>query len=355
MVVAYSLGQQNKRALIGEAFREAAQAAIRQTIVESPGIDSLVELLTMRMSPEEVLVAARVDLDDTSTVDELEKTPRRSSVGCARRTPRSGTCSSTRPTTRTRPDGEVVSGRERGLAVARQQLARLLLVAVRDRHQQLGDDVGELGDPAVEPTVLVDRGRRGPDPVGYGGRLAQELLAGSSCSSWFSSLLGEAGGRRPGVPADLEPGDMGVWLVEEVVSGSDLAVDDPATGGGDLAHELPVLIRLTRPRGCRAPEAGSRSGVLQEQRAASAQGHGAQPPQVRARLGVQAADQPPGVEVRRVRLARQLCTGQQGRAQVVERQRAYVGVLDAAALSRALVWRSAAPEKSKATTRWPWR
>ena len=73
VMVAYSLGQQNKSALIGEALPEEAQAAIRQTIVDSPGIDSLVELLTMRMSPEEVLVAARVDLDDTSTVDELEQ------------------------------------------------------------------------------------------------------------------------------------------------------------------------------------------------------------------------------------------------------------------------------------------
>jgi len=72
VVVAYSLGQQNKRALIGEALPEAAQAAIRQTIIESPGIDSLIEMLTMRMSPAEVLVAARVDLDDTATVDELE-------------------------------------------------------------------------------------------------------------------------------------------------------------------------------------------------------------------------------------------------------------------------------------------
>jgi cation diffusion facilitator family transporter len=73
VVVAYTLGQQNKRALIGEALPEEAQAAIRKTIVDSDGIDSLVEMLTMRMSPTEVLVAARVDLDDTSTVDELEK------------------------------------------------------------------------------------------------------------------------------------------------------------------------------------------------------------------------------------------------------------------------------------------
>ncbi len=73
VAVAYALGQQNKRALIGEALPEEAQEAIRRTIVESPGIDSLVEMLTMRMSPNEVLVAARVDLDDTSTVDEIEK------------------------------------------------------------------------------------------------------------------------------------------------------------------------------------------------------------------------------------------------------------------------------------------
>ncbi len=73
VAVAYALGQQNKRALIGEALPEEAQEAIRRTIVESPGIDSLVEMLTMRMSPTEVLVAARVDLDDTSTVDEIEK------------------------------------------------------------------------------------------------------------------------------------------------------------------------------------------------------------------------------------------------------------------------------------------
>jgi cation diffusion facilitator family transporter len=71
--VAYSLGQQNKRALIGEALPQAAQDAIRTTIIESDGIDSLVEMLTMRMSPTEVLVAARVDLDDTSTVDEIER------------------------------------------------------------------------------------------------------------------------------------------------------------------------------------------------------------------------------------------------------------------------------------------
>ena len=102
--MAYSLGQQNKRALIGEALPQATQEAIRKTIVESDGIDSLVEMLTMRMSPKEVLVAARVDLDDTSTVDELEKAAEEVERRVREATPRSGTCSSTRPTTPTRSD-----------------------------------------------------------------------------------------------------------------------------------------------------------------------------------------------------------------------------------------------------------
>ena len=73
VAVAYALGQQNKRALIGEALPESTQEEIRRIIHESPGIDSVVELMTMRMSPEEVIVAARVDLDDDATVDELEQ------------------------------------------------------------------------------------------------------------------------------------------------------------------------------------------------------------------------------------------------------------------------------------------
>ena len=73
VAVAYSLGNQNKSALIGEALPEGVQDSIRETIQDSPGIDAVVEVLTMRLSPEEVIVAARVDLDDDASVDELEK------------------------------------------------------------------------------------------------------------------------------------------------------------------------------------------------------------------------------------------------------------------------------------------
>ncbi len=72
IVVAAALGQQNMRALIGESLPEETQVEIRRLIAESPGVDSVVEVLTLRMSPEEVLVAARVDLDDDASVGELE-------------------------------------------------------------------------------------------------------------------------------------------------------------------------------------------------------------------------------------------------------------------------------------------
>ena len=72
VVVAFAMGQQNKQALIGEALPAADREAIRRTIDESPGIDAVVELMTMRLAPTEVIVAARVDLDDRSTADELE-------------------------------------------------------------------------------------------------------------------------------------------------------------------------------------------------------------------------------------------------------------------------------------------
>jgi cation diffusion facilitator family transporter len=71
--VAYALGRQNMRGLLGEAVPEDIQREIRRVIAESAGIDSVLELLTMRMAPDEVLVAARVDLDDEASVAELEQ------------------------------------------------------------------------------------------------------------------------------------------------------------------------------------------------------------------------------------------------------------------------------------------
>ena len=42
-------------------------------INESLGVDVVVELLTMRLGPDDVLVAARVDVDDAASGGDLEQ------------------------------------------------------------------------------------------------------------------------------------------------------------------------------------------------------------------------------------------------------------------------------------------
>jgi cation diffusion facilitator family transporter len=70
--VAYALGRENKSMLIGQALPAHTRTGICEAIVGSRGIDTVVELLTMRLSPDEVLVAARVDLDDEASGGALE-------------------------------------------------------------------------------------------------------------------------------------------------------------------------------------------------------------------------------------------------------------------------------------------
>ncbi len=71
--VAYGLGRQNQQFLIGKAAPEDLQRDIADLIAEAEGVDSVLELMTMRMSPDEVLVAARVDLADHLTPEDVER------------------------------------------------------------------------------------------------------------------------------------------------------------------------------------------------------------------------------------------------------------------------------------------
>ena len=71
--VAVSLGTTSKRNLIGEALPQAKREGLTKVINDSPGVDVVVELLTMRLGPDDVLVAARVDVDDTATGGDLEQ------------------------------------------------------------------------------------------------------------------------------------------------------------------------------------------------------------------------------------------------------------------------------------------
>jgi cation diffusion facilitator family transporter len=73
IAVAYGLGRQNQQYLIGKAASPELRAAIVDAIREAEGVDSVLELMTMRLSPEQVLVAARVDLADHLTPDDIER------------------------------------------------------------------------------------------------------------------------------------------------------------------------------------------------------------------------------------------------------------------------------------------
>jgi cation diffusion facilitator family transporter len=72
VVVAYGLGRQNMEHLIGKAVAPDMQRGIVELIRDTDGVDGVIELLTMRLAPDQVLVAARVDLADGFSPDELE-------------------------------------------------------------------------------------------------------------------------------------------------------------------------------------------------------------------------------------------------------------------------------------------
>jgi cation diffusion facilitator family transporter len=71
-VVAVALGRDTKNLLIGEAATPEERRAITEIIEAHPGVDRVLELLTMALSPDRLLVAARVDLADGLSADEIE-------------------------------------------------------------------------------------------------------------------------------------------------------------------------------------------------------------------------------------------------------------------------------------------
>jgi cation diffusion facilitator family transporter len=73
VAVAYGLGHQNQQYLIGKAASPALQQQVADAIGGADTVDRVLELMTMRLSPDEVLVAARVDLADDLTPEEIER------------------------------------------------------------------------------------------------------------------------------------------------------------------------------------------------------------------------------------------------------------------------------------------
>jgi cation diffusion facilitator family transporter len=71
--VAYALGRDTKGLLLGEAAQPAEKQEIRRIIVEPPEVEDVLELLTMAIGPNSLLVAARLNLVDGLTAERVEE------------------------------------------------------------------------------------------------------------------------------------------------------------------------------------------------------------------------------------------------------------------------------------------
>jgi len=72
VAVAIKLGMDSKELLIGRAAGSEVQQLIREEIESQPGVDALLELRTMHMGPDSLIVAARVALNDEMGADQTE-------------------------------------------------------------------------------------------------------------------------------------------------------------------------------------------------------------------------------------------------------------------------------------------
>jgi len=72
IVVAVKLGMDSKDLLIGRAASPEIERVIREEIESQPGVDALLELRTMHMGPDAIIVGARVALNDDLRADQAE-------------------------------------------------------------------------------------------------------------------------------------------------------------------------------------------------------------------------------------------------------------------------------------------
>jgi cation diffusion facilitator family transporter len=70
--VAIKLGMENKDFLIGRAAHPKELATIRAEIEQAPGVDRLIDLSTMYLGPDHLIVAARVAFSDDISADQAE-------------------------------------------------------------------------------------------------------------------------------------------------------------------------------------------------------------------------------------------------------------------------------------------
>jgi divalent metal cation (Fe/Co/Zn/Cd) transporter len=70
--VAIKLGADSKELLIGRAAGPDVERMIREVIESEPGVDALLELRTMHMGPDSLIVGARVALNDEVGANQAE-------------------------------------------------------------------------------------------------------------------------------------------------------------------------------------------------------------------------------------------------------------------------------------------
>jgi divalent metal cation (Fe/Co/Zn/Cd) transporter len=71
-VVAVRLGTDSRDLLIGRAASQAELAAIADEITSTAGVDELVEVQTMHIGPDHLIVAARVGFADGISAGDVE-------------------------------------------------------------------------------------------------------------------------------------------------------------------------------------------------------------------------------------------------------------------------------------------
>jgi cation diffusion facilitator family transporter len=72
-VVAVGLGHQTYELLIGQAAEPEERRAIEAVLSRHPGVEAVGDLFTMVLAPDQVLVAAHIDVDDDLDGDDVEQ------------------------------------------------------------------------------------------------------------------------------------------------------------------------------------------------------------------------------------------------------------------------------------------
>jgi cation diffusion facilitator family transporter len=74
LVVAFLLGRENAQLLIGEGIDPQSREEVERAIREVDGVEDLLELLTMHLSPEDVLVTADVRFTNDLSTEQIART-----------------------------------------------------------------------------------------------------------------------------------------------------------------------------------------------------------------------------------------------------------------------------------------